>query len=272
MAIRFDAGYADPRFAALVEEYPGEDAYPAEHYRVEWGPIFHRGRLDGTARVLVIGQDPGEHETIVRRILVGQAGRRIQGFLARLGITRSYVMINAFVYSVYGSADGGTAQQKQRRIAYRNRWLDALLRGSSRVEAVVALGVEAEEAYNTWKGALAQPVQHVFRRITHPTAPEGSGGEITTAALLQNWNAALQVLRPAVQHPDVPATAGAYGPTWGPNDRPELPDFDFPAGLPAWMREPVRWTRRRAVDGPGTTEDRKRATIVVQVPEQFRPW
>jgi len=31
---------------------------------------------------------------------VGEAGQRVQGFLSRLGIDRSYVMVNAFLYSV----------------------------------------------------------------------------------------------------------------------------------------------------------------------------
>jgi uracil-DNA glycosylase len=39
--------------------------------------------------VLVFGQDPAQHETIARRILIGEAGHRIQGFLAKLGIERS---------------------------------------------------------------------------------------------------------------------------------------------------------------------------------------
>ena len=60
------------------------------------GPIFHRGRLDGSARVLVIGQDPAASENVVRRILVGTAGKRFQGFLSKLGVTRSYVMITRF--------------------------------------------------------------------------------------------------------------------------------------------------------------------------------
>ena len=55
--------------------------YPTDSFRVEWGPVFHRGRLDGSARVLIIGQDPATHEAICRRILVGEAGQRIQGFL-----------------------------------------------------------------------------------------------------------------------------------------------------------------------------------------------
>ena len=84
-------------------EYPDASVYPPGQFRVEWGPIFHRGRLDGSARILVIGQDPAQHETIVRRVLVGEAGRRLQGFLTKLGITRSYAIINTFLYSVYGS-------------------------------------------------------------------------------------------------------------------------------------------------------------------------
>ena len=60
-----------PPFDALVADYPGEEVYPSADFRVEWGPIFHRGRLDGSARVVVLGQDPATHESISRRILVG---------------------------------------------------------------------------------------------------------------------------------------------------------------------------------------------------------
>ena len=85
MAREFDTGYGRRRFRLLVEACPGEEIYPLDSFRVEWGPIFHRGRLDGSARVLVIGQDPATHETVTRRILVGEAGQRVQGLLARLG-------------------------------------------------------------------------------------------------------------------------------------------------------------------------------------------
>src|SRR5512132_3747842 len=106
MARRFDPGYGQQPYRKLVEDNPGKSAYPITDFRVEWGPMFHRGRLDGSARVLVIGQDPATHETITRRILVGEAGQRAQGLLARLGITRSYVFINSFLYSVYGQGGG----------------------------------------------------------------------------------------------------------------------------------------------------------------------
>ena len=56
--------------------------------------------------MVVIGQDPAQHEAVTRRILVGAAGQRLQGFLAKLGITTSYVMVNTFLYSVYGQGGG----------------------------------------------------------------------------------------------------------------------------------------------------------------------
>ena len=52
----FDPGYGDEPFRTLATNYPEADVYPPDQFRVEWGPIFHRGRLDGSARVLIIGQ------------------------------------------------------------------------------------------------------------------------------------------------------------------------------------------------------------------------
>ena len=89
MAHQHCPGYNEAPFDALVADYPGVDVYPAKDFRVEWGPIFHRGRLDGSARVLLLGQDPATHESISRRILVGEAGQRTQGLLARIGIDTS---------------------------------------------------------------------------------------------------------------------------------------------------------------------------------------
>src|SRR5437868_15481457 len=106
MGVAFDPGYCTEPFVSLCSNYPDEQTYPADSFRVERGPIFHRGRLDGSARVLVLGQDPAQHETIVRRILIGEAGRRTQGFLRKLGIDTSYVMVNTFLYSVYGQQGG----------------------------------------------------------------------------------------------------------------------------------------------------------------------
>lgn len=65
----FDPGYIEDPFKGLCQDYPDSTVYPNENFRVEWGPIFHRGRLDGSARVLLIGQDPAQNEAIVRCIM-----------------------------------------------------------------------------------------------------------------------------------------------------------------------------------------------------------
>jgi len=262
----FDPGYGEEPFATLVREYPLEDVYPPSHFRVEWGPIFHRGRLDGSARVLVIGQDPAHHESIVRRILVGEAGRRLQGFLAKLGITRSYVLVNTFLYSVYGTADRQAAKNPQ-LVAYRNRWLDALLVGT-RVEAVIALGTFASDAWSAWASTPSGQSLHVaFAHVTHPTQPESSSKSPAkvaeaTKALLQNWNAGLQALAPAVAHPDAPRPLALYGDTWADGDRTPIPEFDFPAGLPSWMHANDGWARRAGAD-----ELAKRRNLTITVPK-----
>jgi hypothetical protein len=267
----FDPGYCNEPFQTLCADYPGADVYPPTRFRVEWGPIFHRGRLDGSARVVVIGQDPAQHETIVRRILVGEAGRRLQGFLAKLGITRSYVLINTFLYSVYGSVTVA-ARKHPALIAYRHRWLDALFAGQQ-IEPVVTLGTLAAEAWQLWKAtSQGQATTVAVASITHPTQPESSSkGDKTKlaaaiTAMLQNWNAGLQHLTPALQHPDQVTTLVLYGETFQDGDRVPIPAEDLPAGLPAWMHEQDGWARRE-----GTDAQKKRANITITVPKGVLP-
>lgn len=262
----FDPGYVAEPYLTLCSSYPGVDAYPPAQFRVEWGPIFHRGRLDGSARVLVIGQDPAQHESVVRRILVGEAGRRVQGFLARLGVTRSYVFINCYLYSVYGSVRAAT-RRDPRLVDYRNRWIEALLAGGQ-VEAVVALGQAAAEAWDLWQQSPAgQATGTAFAAVTHPTQPESfAKGDKTklagaTKKLLANWNQALAMLSPAIAHPDVSVPLVPYGDAWGEGDRVPIPPIDFPPGLPAWMYENDGWARRA-----GSTDLAKRRNITITVP------
>src|SRR5437879_7152504 len=203
MATDFDPGYLTAPFDQLCRDFPDSSVYPASDFRVEWGPVFHRGRLDGSARVLIIGQDPAQHEEIARRILVGTAGHRIQGFLSKLGIDRSYVMINTFLYSVYGQGGGERHRADPAIAAYRNRWLDALLTNSE-VEAVVALGSLADGAWQAWRRTRSgQHYRGAYAHITHPTQPESSSGgsrqkhAAAIAAMLRNWNEALEPLEAA---------------------------------------------------------------------------
>ena len=261
----FDPGYVAEPFSTLCAEYPEADVYPSDQFRTEWGPIFHRGRLDGSARMLVIGQDPAQHETVIRRILVGEAGWRVQGLLGKLGVTQSYVFINAYLYSVYGSVKAKTRKDPE-LIAYRNRWLNALLVGGH-IEAVLALGTAADEAWQFWKATpVAQSLKVAYAAVTHPTQPESSsrGDKAKLAAatkkLLQDWNKALQVLSASILHPDVPTPLALYGETWAEGDRVAIPEFDLPAGLPAWMHEQDGWVRR-----VGANDLAKRRNITITI-------
>jgi hypothetical protein len=267
MSRAFDAGCGEEQFRSLAGDYPGDDVYPPGQFRVEWGPIFHRGRLDGSARVLVVGQDPAQHETIVRRVLVGEAGRRLQGLLARLGVTSSYAIVNTFLYSVFGSVKAAT-RRDPRLVGYRNGWLDALLVGKP-VEAVLTLGDAANEAWAMWKAtATGSAVDVPHAAVTHPTQPESSsGGDRTklaeaTKKLLRNWNTALEALAPAIQHPDEPRPLVLYGDAWAPGDRLPVPEADLPAGLPAWMGEQDGWAKRSGADVLA-----KRRNITITVPK-----
>ena len=182
MGAKFDPGYRRP-YATLARDYPGEDVYPADSFRTEWGPIFHRGRLDGSARVLIIGQDPATHETICRRILVGEAGQRTQGLLAKMGITRSYVLINAFLYSVYGQGGGARHIDNEAITAYRNRWL-YVPAACNELQAIISLGQLADQAYQMWKVTPAGAAcTAAYAAIRHPTYPESASrtGTITKA-------------------------------------------------------------------------------------------
>lgn len=261
----FDPGYGDQPFSALCESAPGTAVYPGKDFRVEWGPVFHRGRLDGSARVLVIGQDPAQHETIARRILVGEAGHRLQGFLAKLGIDRSYVMVNTFLYSVYGQG-GGTKHRDDKKIAsYRNKWIEALLE-PGRIDAVVTLGGLATAAWEAWTASpAASGAQPRSVRITHPTQPESSAGgnaakhAAAIKAMLQNWNDGLQELHP-LPHRDVQRPLKLYGDSFAANEKKPIPEEDMPPGTPDWMRLNDGWA-----DRPGTGL-KKRRTITVTVP------
>jgi hypothetical protein len=273
MATRFCPGYPAP-FDALVADYPGEDVYPAQDFRTEWGPVFHRGRLDGSAKVLVLGQDPATHEAIARRILVGEAGQRVQGLLAKVGIVDRYVLVNTFLYSVYGQGGGARHARDQLIAAERHRWLDALLVDSD-VTAVLTLGQLARTAYGMWAETRPELAAGLhLAAVRHPTYPESSSasGQSTlaeaTARLLADWNQALPELRAHLQ-PDAGADPDPlpYGTTWGDGDLWPIPDRDLPPGTPPWWRDLDAWAKRT-----GTDTQTKRATITVTIPRRAQTW
>lgn len=255
----FDSGPTGA-FKTLCQNYPGESVYSgADGFRSLWGPIFYRGRADGTARLLVIGQDPAQTEAITRRILSGQAGRRVQGFVEKLGFTKSYLMINTFAYGIYNQAMALPHVNDPEIQSYRHQWIEAAL-APGKIEAVVTFGTPAFDAWTAFKATPAGQATAVFHhRALHPTADK-PGGPITRKNLLDNWNVALKSLHANIQTPDQNVPLVLYGADFKDAELPAIPSLDFPMGLQPWMRSTDFWASMSPTPGE------ERANISIQVP------
>lgn len=230
----------DAEWTALFETAPlaAYQAHPSD-FRLDFGPVWYRGRLDGTARVLVVGQDPAANELVGHRIFVGASGQRIQAFLRKLGITRDYVMINTFLYPVFGQFNmlQGLAHDPQ-IMGFRNAVIDRIAEHNA-LEAVIGVGLAGKDAVEHWPGRGSIP----FEAITHPSAHDH-------AALLADWNQGLTVLRPVVE-PELgiaPDTT-PYGTDFTPADHLPIPRHDLPFGVPDWHGDGSHAHRGRLADG-----------------------
>ena len=76
----FDSG-PPSAWATLFDQAPLAHYvdHPSGRFRTQFGPVFYRGRLDGTARLLCIASDPGPTERVACRTLVGDAGQPRRG-------------------------------------------------------------------------------------------------------------------------------------------------------------------------------------------------
>ena len=255
----FDTGPTGT-FRTLCRNYPDDTVFrAADGFRSLWGPIFYRGRANGSARLLVIGQDPAQTEAVTRRILAGQAGRRVQGFVEKLGYTKSYLMINAFLYGIFNQNMALPHLNDPDIQGYRDQWLEAAL-APGKIEAVVTFGTPAFNAWTAFRATPAgQSVTVFHHRALHPTADK-PGGPITRKELLDNWNVALQSFHANIQHPDVTTPLVPYGNDFTPAELPEIPSRDLPMGLQPWMRNTDFWASMSPT--PGT----ERANISIEVP------
>ncbi len=211
---------------APIAEY---EAIPKK-FRLEWGPIFYRGRTDGSARVIIVGQDPAADENIARRAMVGDAGQRVQGFLRKLGITQSYVIVNASLYSIFGQFDASmrTFMDRPTQVSWRNQLLDAL--ATTNTKAILAFGNAARHVVDSWPGSATFRSQGRVFELLHPTARPSS-------SVLTNWSGKLNGIAAKVSaDPDGQRNLAAYASsTFKAADLERIPFRDLGFGVPRWM-------------------------------------
>ena len=201
-----------------------------------FGPLLYRGRLDGTARVLGIASDPGPSECLpfMRRTLVGDSGQKTQGFLAKLGLTRSYVLVNAFAVAIRPSAKTKGLQVLRTNTAIksaRHDFYNALL--GPKLQAIVAFGDVAHQAYDIWAKEFPAIKTTPCFKLAHPAAVDrnGSGND----AALKAWGKAVKKLRAIVTpDPGGDASGPVYGDYFTELDYARIPRWDLPKQAPVY--------------------------------------
>jgi uracil-DNA glycosylase len=202
------SGWADlfaetPNYRGLGVAVTGREAFRWHH-----GPMFYRGRLVGSAKVVIVGQEGAQDESLAHRSFTGGTGARMQHFLRTLGLDRSYLFLNSFVYPIFGqyTMDLRPLAQDPRSpiAAHRNRIFDkAIVDGDVRL--VVAVGRAAKESVASWvrthggsadpedlhdasMGSLPARVRLVG--VVHPGSASGS-----TTAIKQDFGRAIGHVR-----------------------------------------------------------------------------
>jgi len=226
----FDPG-PPPVFAEIFSRVPDYSHYK-DHFWYDWGPVFYRGRLDGSARLLCVASDPGPTERIAMRTLVGDAGQLTQGFLARCGLTRSYLCLNAFAYALIPTegSKGATILHDPVHKAWQHE-LFTKAKGPG-LQAVVAFGQYAKKAVGQWEDGN-MPVFYV----PHPSSRD-------TKKMLDSWRKTIKSLSDIIT-PD--EDAGPLLPDYGSEIDEKayarIPPGDLPFGVPGWLGDDS-WGRK----------------------------
>ncbi len=242
-----------PRLFAETPNYRGlgKAMTGREEFRWHFGPMFYRGRLgDHQVKVLVVGQEGAQDESLSHRAFTGGTGGRMQNLLNHLGITRSYLFLNTFVYPIFGQYDGDNrelAQHPDSPIRQHREALFDYVVARNDLRLAIAVGTAAKESLASWlesHGGSADP-RHLDRAdasvisprlklvgVMHPGGIARGGG---VSRIRASFVAAIRAVeRWAGQDPDwlpvdedaVRSPASAWRYTSDP-----IPFRDFPYGI-----------------------------------------
>lgn len=163
------------------------------------------------ARIMLVGEQPGDQEDVQGRPFVGPAGNLLDRALAQAGIARETVYVTNAVKHFKWEPRGKRRLHKtpaQKEVAACHYWLDKEL-AKVKPAVVVALGGTAlksvlEDGRVTLKAFMEAPVQHGEYWVVatyHPAfilrAPDPGAREQAMAALVQALRTAGELLPPS---------------------------------------------------------------------------
>ncbi|MEN8229431.1 MAG: uracil-DNA glycosylase family protein [Bacteroidota bacterium] len=146
-------------WARLFSETPNyrqlsNTALGKEKFRWHFGPMYYRGRLKPhSVRVMIIGQEGAQDESLTHRSFSGSTGGRMQHFLNFIGINDSYLFVNTFVYPIFSQYFENIkwlAQNPQSPIVKQRHAIFNYILKKNDVQLVVAVGTAAKESVVTW--------------------------------------------------------------------------------------------------------------------------
>jgi len=233
-----------------------------DNFWFDWGTVFYRGRLDGSAKIICVASDPGPTERIACRTLVGDAGQRVQGFLSKIGISKSYVCVNGFAYALFPGklSKGIVALGRPEQVAWRNKLFDLLK--TPAVKAVIAFGEVAQKAVDLWPGSAGLTIEKTFHPSYHTTTP---GSE---KKMLTDWNRVVSDLRGIItQDAGTPANGPLYGVKFSEADYAPIPKMDLPFGLPDWFGDSAWFRAHRGSNSASRPSPDDRHTLKWKAPK-----
>ena len=229
------------RWARLFAETPNyrqisKAVLGKERFRWHFGPMFYRGRLqDNSVKVLIIGQEGAQDESLAHRAFTGGTGSRMQHFLNVLGITQSYLFLNTFIYPIFGQYDSTlrwVAQHPDSPIVQHRHEIFNYVLERNDLRLVVAVGNAAKESVVTWvtsRGGICPAgssdvsqcsanVLGSHTRIVGVMHPGGAGQGGSVSAIIAAFKRALDQIKQWV----------ADDPQWLPPDPDGTQQLDQP--------------------------------------------
>jgi uracil-DNA glycosylase len=165
-----------------------------EKFRWKMGPMFYRGRLTpNSVKIFVIGQEGAQDENLSNRSFTGSTGTRMQKFLNYFGITKSYLYMNTFVYTITGQyslyGDDATNEYKKKQwkqlmwlaqsrdsviVQHRHKMFNYMRETNKKtLSLIIGVGTAGKESTVTWLNSIS-PGSCSYRKLTSSFC-EGKG-------------------------------------------------------------------------------------------------